>query len=342
MSLAEIRINGGDTGDDGFNPAIVGVEDNYPQSLQEGVFDDPEEAASQDTATEEEFTLDLSAEGPADLDPLNLFIKQIQERGGHELLTPAEEVILAKRIEGGDQAAKDKMIEHNLRLVISVAKSFQGSGLPMLDLIQEGTFGLIRAIEKFDWRKGFKFSTYATWWIRQAIARSAIDKGHTIRLPQHIADRLRDINSTERRLTAELKRHPSPDDIANELGIEVEEVRHIMRMAIPPLSLALTVRDEAEVELIDFIEDDSSEEVGQTLIEDEEARAVSNALLSLPSNERYVVMKRYGLDGNRPCTLSEVANLMGVSSERVYQLERSGTRRLKSHKDIAALENPEA
>jgi RNA polymerase primary sigma factor len=259
------------------------------------------------------------------LDPLQLFLTDI---GKVDLLTAAQEVELAKRIERGDHRAKQEMVEANLRLVVSIAKRYRGQGLPFLDLIQEGTFGLARAAEKFDHRRGFKFSTYATWWIRQAVARALMDKVRTIRMPVHVVEKLNRIIRSERRLRAELYREPTPAEIAEDAELPVEEVERILRSAQAPVSLEAPVGGEEESEFGHFLADtnmplpeDAAESVSRTT-------ALRNCLDSLGDRQRQVLELRYGLDGGRPHTLEEVSVLFSVTSERVRQIESQSLRKL--------------
>ncbi|HVR14364.1 MAG TPA: sigma-70 family RNA polymerase sigma factor, partial [Gaiellaceae bacterium] len=244
-----------------------------------------------------------STETDGPLDPLQLFLTDISKV---DLLTAAQEVQLAKQIERGDHRAKQQMVEANLRLVVSIAKKYRDRGLPLLDLIQEGTIGLVRATEKFDHRRGFKFSTYATWWIRQAVARGLADKARTIRIPLHVVEKLNRIIRSERRLRAELNREPTPAEIANDAELPVEEVAQILRTAQAPVSLEAPVGDEQESEFGHFLADknmplpeDAAESVSR-------ATALRNCLNSLGDRQRRVLELRYGLDGGRPRTLGEV------------------------------------
>jgi RNA polymerase primary sigma factor len=248
------------------------------------------------------------------LDPLQLLLKDI---GKVKLLTAAQEVGLAKRIERGDQRAKQELVEANLRLVVSIAKLYRYRGLPFLDLIQEGTIGLVRAAEKFDHRRGFKFSTYATWWIRQAVARGLGDKGRTIRMPVHVVDKLNQILRSERSLRVELSRDPTPAEIASEVDLPVKEVEQILRTAQTPLSLAAPVGDEGESEFGDLLTDknmplpeDAAESVSRT-------DALRNCLDSLGDRQRQVLELRYGLHGGRPSTLEEIGVVFNVTRERI-------------------------
>ena len=236
-------------------------------------------------------------------DSLQLFLKDI---GKVRLLTAQEEVDLAKRIERGDLDAKQKMVESNLRLVVSIAKNYRNQGLPFLDLIQEGTLGLVRAAEKFDYRKGFKFSTYATWWIRQAIARALADKARTIRIPVHVVEKLNKIGRAERKLVTELGREPTPEEIAEHTGIDPEEVESIKRSAQAPVSLEKPVGDEEESEFGQFIADERAESPYERAAEILTKEALREALENLSYRERRVLELRYGLGGEHPRTLDEV------------------------------------
>ena len=262
-------------------------------------------------------------DGP--LDPLHLFLTNI---GKVDLLTAAQEVQLAKRIERGDHRAKQEMVEANLRLVVSIAKRYRAQGLPFLDLIQEGTIGLARAAEKFDHRRGFKFSTYATWWIRQGVARALMDKGRTIRIPVHVAEKLNRIIRSEQTLRTELHREPTPGEIAEDADLTVEEVEQILRTAQATVSLEAPVGDEEQSEFGHFLADetiplpaDAAESVSRTT-------ALRNCLDSLGDRQRQMLELRFGLDGERPQTLEEVGVLFNVSRERVRQIEAQSLKKL--------------
>jgi RNA polymerase primary sigma factor len=267
-------------------------------------------------------------------DALQLFLR---EAGRHRLLTAAQEVSLAKRIERGDTAAKAEMIQANLRLVVSIAKNYRNQGLPFLDLIQEGTLGLIRAVEKFDWRRGFKFSTYATWWIRQAVARALADKARTIRMPVHIVERMQKINRAERSLWTRLGREPTIDEIADEASLTVQQVIEVRAAARASTSLDAPIGDEDDAVLGDFVAGD------EPLPEDEvevelRSQALRRALLSLPEREREVVTLRYGIDGNEPRTLEEIGQRLGLTRERVRQIELDSLRRLSLLREMQAVQ----
>jgi RNA polymerase primary sigma factor len=278
--------------------------------------------------------LDLTVE--PSLDSLRLYLRSI---GKVPLLTADEEVYLAKRIERGDMAAKTQMIEANLRLVVSIAKSYLGRGLTFLDLIQEGSLGLIRAVEKFDYRKGFKFSTYATWWIRQAVTRAIADKARTIRIPVHMVEKLNKVVHIERQLVQRLGREPSPEEIAEELEITPEEVREIQRMSQLPISLEKPIGEDEESELGDFVEDESAESPYDTATLSLRRGDIDRALDSLPDRERKVIEMRFGLSGAQPCTLEEVGKAFGVTRERIRQIENNTLKKLESLPEAQGLKD---
>jgi RNA polymerase primary sigma factor len=268
--------------------------------------------------------LDLTVE--PSLDSLRLYLRSI---GRVELLTAEQEIELAKRIERGDMLAKRQMVEANLRLVVSIAKGYLGRGLSFLDLIQEGSLGLIRAVEKFDYRRGYKFSTYATWWIRQAVTRAIADKARTIRIPVHMVEKLNRVAHVERQLVQRLGREPEPAEIAEELRWSVGEVRDILRVAQLPVSLEKPVGDEDESELGDFVADDAVSEPFEEASEHLQKEGVRRALNALPDRERQVIELRYGLSGLEPLTLEEVGRTFGVTRERIRQIENNTLKKLK-------------
>ncbi|MEA2478695.1 MAG: polymerase primary sigma factor [Thermoleophilaceae bacterium] len=268
--------------------------------------------------------LDLTVE--PSLDSLRLYLRSI---GKVELLTAVEEVALAKRIERGDMSAKQHMIEANLRLVVSIAKGYLGRGLTFLDLIQEGSLGLIRAVEKFDYRRGYKFSTYATWWIRQAVTRAIADKARTIRIPVHMVEKLNKVVHVERQLVQELGREPVPDEIARELEITAREVKDILRMAQLPVSLEKPIGEEEDSELGDFVEDEGAESPFDTALENLQRENVRKALDALPQREREVIEMRFGLKGHEARTLEEVGRAFGVTRERIRQIENNTLKKLE-------------
>jgi RNA polymerase primary sigma factor len=267
-------------------------------------------------------------------DALQLFLKDI---GRVPLLTAADEVRLAKRIEAGDQEAKRQMVEANLRLVVSIAKGYRGRGLPFLDLIQEGTLGLVRAVEKFDWRRGFKFSTYATWWIRQAVTRALADKGRTIRIPVHVVEKLNQISRAERVLIGQLGREPTVEEIGEAAGLPADEVEEILRSAQPTVSLEKPVGEEEESELGRFLADETS--VAPELSAEVSLReqALRELLDQLSYRERRVLELRYGLRGEKPRTLDELGRMFNVTRERIRQVESQSLQKLASLPDSARL-----
>ncbi len=269
--------------------------------------------------------IDLTVE--PSLDSLRLYLRSI---GRVHLLTAEQEVSLARRIERGDILAKQQMIEANLRLVVSIAKSYLGRGLTFLDLIQEGSLGLIRAVEKFDYRRGYKFSTYATWWIRQAVTRAIADKGRTIRIPVHMVEKLNKVVHVERQLVQQLGREPTPEEIARELETTTREVRDILRMAQQPISLEKPIGDEDESELGDFVEDHSAESPFELASEHLRRENLRCALAALPEREREVIEMRFGLAGERPYTLEEVGRAFNVTRERIRQIENHTLKKLEA------------
>src|SRR5689334_21405316 len=281
--------------------------------------------AEKDLSLPKKVEIDLTVE--PSLDSLRLYLRSIGRVG---LLTAEQEVNLAKRIERGDMAAKQHMIEANLRLVVSIAKGFLGRGLTLLDLIQEGSLGLIRAVEKFDYRRGYKFSTYATWWIRQAVTRAIADKARTIRIPVHMVEKLNKVVHVERQLVQDLGREPGPHEIAGELGGTARDVREVLRVSQMPVSLEKPVGDEDDSELGDFVADDSTESPFDTASDNLQREDVKTALAALPRRDREVLELRYGLNGRQPMTLEEVGDAFGVTRERIRQIENNTLKRLKA------------
>ena len=269
--------------------------------------------------------LDLSVE--PSLDSLRLYLREI---GKVPLLTAEQEVSLAKRIERGDLNAKRAMVEANLRLVVSIAKSYLGRGLSFLDLIQEGSLGLIRAVEKFDYRRGYKFSTYATWWIRQAVTRAIADKARTIRIPVHMVEKLNRVVHLERQLLQRLGREPKPEEIAIELRMTPQEVRDIQRMAQMPVSLEKPIGEEEDSELGDFVEDEQAASPFDEASLNLRSEDIARALEALPERERKVIELRFGLNGTQPATLEEVGRAFGVTRERIRQIENNTLRKLEN------------
>ena len=278
--------------------------------------------------------LNLEPEGTTD--GLQLFLKGI---GKVRLLTAQEEVDLSKRIERGSFEAKQRMVEANLRLVVSIAKRYRNQGLPFLDLIQEGTLGLVRATEKYDYRRGFKFSTYATWWIRQAIARALADKARTIRIPVHIVEKLNRIGRAERKLATELGREPTAEEIAEVTGIEPQEVEAIKRSAQAPISLEKPVGDEEQTEFGQLIADEHAESPYERAVEALTIEALRDALENLSYRERRVIELRYGLGDQHPRTLDEVGRTFNVTRERIRQIEHQSLKKLQALHETQRLRN---
>jgi RNA polymerase primary sigma factor len=268
------------------------------------------------------------------LDSLRLYLRTI---GRVPLLTAEEEVALAKRIERGDMAAKQHMVEANLRLVVSIAKGYVGRGLTLLDLIQEGSLGLIRAVEKFDYRRGYKFSTYATWWIRQAVTRSLADKARTIRIPVHMVERLNKLVHAERRLIQQLGREPTAAELAGELECSVRDVREVMRITQQPISLEKPVGEEDDSALADFVEDVSAASPFEIASESLRRENILRVLASLPRREREVIEMRYGIVGGRSRTLEEVGRAFNITRERVRQIENRTLKKLQTLPDAQQL-----
>lgn len=301
---------------------VTGVEQD--RNERDGVLEDGEESEESEGHDAE---ADLSVpEGVAIDDPVRMYLKEI---GRVPLLTAQEEIELAKRIEAGDEDAKRRLAEANLRLVVSIAKRYVGRGMLFLDLIQEGNLGLIKAVEKFDYRKGFKFSTYATWWIRQAITRAIADQARTIRIPVHMVETINKLIRTSRQLLQELGREPTPEEIAKEMGIEEEKVREIMKIAQEPVSLETPIGEEEDSHLGDFIEDEDAlapaDAASFTLLKEQ----LEDVLETLTEREEEVLRLRFGLDDGRQRTLEEVGQVFGVTRERIRQIEAKALRKLR-------------
>jgi RNA polymerase primary sigma factor len=288
---------------------------------------EPLESSEAETHPEEFEVIDLSVpEGIGIDDPVRMYLKEI---GRVPLLTAEEEIELAKKMEKGDEEAKRRLAEANLRLVVSIAKRYVGRGMLFLDLIQEGNLGLIKAVEKFDFRKGFKFSTYATWWIRQAITRAIADQARTIRIPVHMVETINKLIRVSRQLLQELGREPAPEEIAKEMEIPVERVREIMKIAQEPVSLETPIGEEEDSHLGDFIEDEDAPapaEAASFILLKEQLEEV---LETLTPREKKVLRLRFGLDDGRARTLEEVGQEFGVTRERIRQIEAKALRKLR-------------
>jgi RNA polymerase primary sigma factor len=273
----------------------------------------------------------LPLTGESTTDALQLFLR---EASRHPLLTAAQEVAIAKQIERGDPLAKQRMIQSNLRLVVSIAKNYRNQGLPFLDLIQEGTLGLIRAVEKFDWRRGYKFSTYATWWIRQAVARALADKARMIRMPVHIVERVHKLNRAERHLWTELGREPTLAEIADEANMPLDQAKDV-RAAPRATSLDTPVGEDDDSTLGDFVS--GNEPLPEDLVEITlRSATIAQALESLPPRHRDVIVLRYGLDEADPRTLGEIGRCLGITRERVRQIEVEALNRLALRDEMKA------
>jgi RNA polymerase primary sigma factor len=300
-----------------FEPATPTLELLPALDLAEG--EEEEEDEPENAVLSEDERLQTS-------DPLKLYVRQI---GDGRLLTPTEERELARRKDLGDEAAKRRLIECNLRLVMSITRNYTKAGVPLLDLIQEGNMGLIRAVEKFDYRLGFKLSTYATWWIRQAVTRALADQGRTIRLPVHVAEQVRRAQRSRRQLAQKLNRDPSVDEIAADAGFTPERVRELFELIEDPVSLETPVGD-GESSVADMIEDVTSESPDTATHEQARSAELARALDRLNPRMRHVVLRRFGLDGQPPQTLEEVGADLGITRERVRQLETRALRELRT------------
>lgn len=301
-----------------------------PEEIPPDDDDDLKDDDPKDDSTDEEDTdkqLDISdVKGISVDDPVKMYLKEI---GTIKLLTAEDEVTLAKRMEQGDLEAKKRLAEANLRLVVSIAKRYVGRGMSFLDLIQEGNMGLMKAVEKFDYSRGFKFSTYATWWIRQAITRAIADQARTIRIPVHMVETINKLVRIQRQLVQELGRDPTNEEIAQEMGIDVEKVREVRKIAQEPVSLETPIGEEEDSHLGDFIEDDTAiapDEAANNIMLKEQLNAI---LSSLSERERRVLELRFGLLDGTPRTLEEVGREFSVTRERIRQIEAKAVRKLK-------------
>ena len=289
------------------------------------LFSEDEDADPEDEIDVEHIDLSVP-EGIGVDDPVRMYLKEI---GKVPLLSPDEEIELAKKIELGDEEAKKKLAESNLRLVVSIAKRYAGRGMQLLDLIQEGNLGLIKAVEKFDYRKGYKFSTYATWWIRQAITRAIADQARTIRIPVHMVETINRLVRTQRQLVQKLGREATPEELAKELNMPVERVREIMKISQDPVSLETPIGEEEDSHLGDFIQDNNVEVPADaatyTLLHEQ----LMDVLSTLTEREQKVLRLRFGLDDGRPRTLEEVGRQFNVTRERIRQIEAKALRKLR-------------
>ncbi|HEX7063953.1 MAG TPA: RNA polymerase sigma factor RpoD [Bacillales bacterium] len=292
------------------------------------VLDEADNPALQQTGKEEEFDLnDLSVPPGVKInDPVRMYLKEI---GRVDLLSAAEEINLAKRIEEGDEEAERRLAEANLRLVVSIAKRYVGRGMLFLDLIQEGNMGLIKAVEKFDYRKGYKFSTYATWWIRQAITRAIADQARTIRIPVHMVETINKLIRVQRQLLQDLGREPTPEEISKEMDLTPEKVREILKIAQEPVSLETPIGEEDDSHLGDFIEDQDAQAPSDAAAYELLKEQLEDVLDTLTDREENVLRLRFGLDDGRTRTLEEVGKVFGVTRERIRQIEAKALRKLR-------------
>lgn len=309
--------NAGADVDESSDDILIETDDDDDISLEEAEAEESE-AAKLDEAD--------VLEGVSTEDPVRMYLKEI---GNVPLLTSEQEVELAKRVEQGDQEAKKQLTEANLRLVVSIAKKYVGRGMPFLDLIQEGNMGLMKAVDKFDYTKGYKFSTYATWWIRQAITRGIADTGRTIRVPVHMVETINKTLRMSRQLLQELGREPTPEEVADRLGVSVSRVREVLKISRDPVSLDTPIGEEDDSHLGDFIEDDSALSPADSATFSMLREELNNALESLTERERQVVTLRFGLEDGRARTLEEVGREFNVTRERIRQIEAKALRKLR-------------
>ena len=308
-------------------PISVAMDDDNRSS--EPAEDQPKKlelVPSLDEPEAEAPTKDKFDEAGPTQDPLKLYLRQI---GDGRLLTAAEERELAQRKDAGDQEAKRRLIEANLRLVMSITRNYTKAGVPLLDLIQEGNLGLMRAVEKFDWKMGYKLSTYATWWIRQAVTRALANQGRTIRLPVHVADQVRQVMRARRILSQKLNREPVPRELAKESGFTEAKVRDLLELIEDPISLETPIGDGESI-YGDLVEDENADLPEETTADAMRSRELANALARLNPRMRLVISRRFGLDGQAPQTLEQVGSELGVTRERVRQLEAKALRELRS------------
>lgn len=316
---------------------VESLDDLYTALMDQGIeITDQKDKLIWATEPEEDIENAVSEDYIKDIadDSVRLYLREI---GRIPLINAEEEVALAKRIGQGDKAAKDALAEANMRLVVSIAKKYIGRGLDLLDLIQEGNTGLLRAVEKFDYTKGFKFSTYATWWIRQAITRAIADQARVIRIPVHMVETINKLKRTQRRLTQELGREPAPEEIAAEMEIDVDKVNHIIKISQDTTSLDATVGEDDESRLADFIQDEDGVSPEEAATYELLKEHIDDTLALLTPREQKILRMRFGLEDGRGHTLEEVGQEFGVTRERIRQIEAKALAKLRKHKDSKRL-----
>jgi RNA polymerase primary sigma factor len=316
-----------------FDMTMEEIEDLYSQLFDQAIEIDEQSPATTGTLEPTEPTLDLSINTVTG-DPLRLYLQEAAET---PLLTKDEEIALAKRVEHGDRLAKDRMIQSNLRLVVSIAKNYYAQEMDLLDLIQEGNTGLIRAVEKFDYRRGYKFSTYATWWIRQAITRAIANQDRTIRIPVHMIEKINKMVRAERNLLRETGKEPNEEELALVLGVEPQEVQAMRGLAQRTTSLETPIGDEEDAELGDFIENSDAPDPADVVSGIIAKESLHKVLKAMDERERKVVELRFGLKGEQPRTLAEVSNRFKVSRERIRQIEAKALAQIKAADEIQAM-----
>ncbi len=312
---------------------IEEIDDFFDRAMKEGIdiyenisSSEEEEVKKSVESIEKELQQLLEEKQSGSLDPIKMYLKEI---GKHPLLTHKEEIELAQRYEKGDLSAKEKLVRSNLRLVVSIAKKYLGRRLSFLDLIQEGNKGLIKAVEKYDWRKGYKFSTYATWWIRQAITRAIADYSRTIRIPVHMVDQINRLYKVRRKLTQKLGREPTNKEIAKELGLSEDTVEYLQKISRHPTSLSTPIGDDKKTTLEQFVSDPEKDNMYSRVTKELLKDSLNEVLSTLSPRERKVLIMRFGLDGSKPKTLEEVGREFQVTRERIRQIEAKAIRKLK-------------